>query len=130
MATSNNGPVLRLRGVRGFLQGEECVLQRGEEIVIGRSRGADLSLRRSSKFLDRGDQHEVAQSEAYRTVSRMHARIAFYRPDHIVIEDLSANGTFVDGQRVKGKRSITDLTVCGHVLALGAVERLQLDLLP
>jgi len=115
--------------MRGFLEGEECMLRRGDEIIVGRSRSADLSIRRSTKFLERADRHEVAQSEAYRTVSRRHARIAFYRPDHIVIEDLSSNGTFVDGVRVKGKCNITDLAACAHVLTLGAVERIQLDLI-
>jgi pSer/pThr/pTyr-binding forkhead associated (FHA) protein len=129
MATSSNASVLRIKGVRGFFQDEEIMLQRGEEIVIGRSRGADLSLRRATRFLERLDRHEVARSEAYRTVSRLHARIAFYRPDHIVIEDLSSNGTFLDRARVKDKCIVTDLASCSRVLTLGAVERLQLDLL-
>ena len=68
-----------------------------DEIVVGRSRSADLSVRRATKFLERMDRNDLSRSEAWRTVSRQHARIAFYRTDHIVIEDLSANGTFVDG---------------------------------
>jgi pSer/pThr/pTyr-binding forkhead associated (FHA) protein len=128
-ATAAGGALLRLKGMRGFLEGEECMLQRGDEVVVGRSRGADLSIRRSTKFLERLDRHELAQSEAYRTVSRHHARIAFYRPDHIVIEDLSSNGTFVDGERVKGKFNLTDLAARARVLALGAVERIQIDLI-
>jgi len=126
---SSNGPILRLRGIKGFLEGEERMLRRGDEIVIGRSRGADLSVRMSAKFLARPDRNELRGSKAYRSVSRRHVRIAYYRPDHIVIEDLSANGTYVDGKRVVGKLALSGFNGRGHVLALGAVERLRLDLI-
>ena len=61
-------------------------------------------------------------------MSRRHVRIAVHRPDHVVIEDLSANGTYLDGKRVKGKLSLSDLAQKPHLLALGSVERLRLDL--
>jgi pSer/pThr/pTyr-binding forkhead associated (FHA) protein len=115
--------------MRGFLQGEERVLKRGEEIVVGRSRDADLSIRRATRYLERPDRHDLGRSEAWRSVSRMHARIAFYRPDHIVIEDLSSNGTFLDGKRIEGKVNVSDLAQVAHILALGAVERIKLELL-
>lgn len=126
---SSNGPILRLKGIRGFLEGEERMLRRGEEIVVGRSRGAGLSVRMSAKFLARADRHELRGSKAYRSVSRRHVRIAYYRPDHVVIEDLSANGTYLDGERVSGKLSLTDLAQRARLLALGSVERLRLELI-
>lgn len=126
---SNNGPYLRLRGIKGFLEGEERLLQRGDEVTLGRSRQADFSVRKATKYLERIDRNEIAQSEAYRTVSRVHARIAFYRPDHIVIEDLSANGTFLDGQRIDGKAALDDMGDQAHTVTLGAVERLRIDLI-
>ena len=132
MATNGGGGAqsyLRLRGVRGFLMGEERVLKRGEEIVVGRSREADLSIRRATRYLERADRHDVGRSEAWRSVSRLHARIAFYRPDHIVIEDLSSNGTFLDGKRIRGKVNLDDLGDAARMLALGAVERIKLELL-
>lgn len=124
----SNGPVLRLRGVKGFFAGEERTLRRGQEIVVGRSRKADLSLRNASRFVARPDHNELRGSNAYLSVSRRHVRIAFHRPDHVVIEDLSANGTYLDGKRVKGKLSLDDFPERGHVLGLGSVERLRLDL--
>jgi pSer/pThr/pTyr-binding forkhead associated (FHA) protein len=126
---SSNGPILRLKGIKGFLEGEERMLRRGDEIIVGRSRAADLSVRMSAKFLARSDRHELRGSKAYRSVSRRHVRIAYYRPDHIVIEDLSANGTYVDGARVTGTLSLSDLADRAHLLGLGSVERLQLRLI-
>lgn len=126
---SSNGKFLRVKGVKGFFEGEERMLQRGEEVVVGRSRGVGLSLRMSAKFLSRSDRNELRGSKAYRSVSRRHVRIAYYRPDHIVIEDLSANGTFVDGQKVAGKLALTDLAAQSHLITLGSAERLQIDLI-
>jgi len=128
MAANGDDQYVRLRGVRGFLEGEERLLKRGDEIVVGRSRSADLSVRRATKFLERMDRNDLSCSEAWRTVSRQHARIAYYRADHIVIEDLSANGTFVDGERIEGKLRISDLAETPHVIALGAVERLRIEI--
>ena len=45
-----------------------------------------------------------------------------------MIEDLSANGTFVDGKKVDGKLALTDLGETYHLLGLGSVERLRLEL--
>ena len=128
MAANGDGRLLRVRGVRGFLQDEELLLKRGDEVVVGRSRQCDLSVRRSTRYLERADRKNVSSSEAWRTVSRVHARIAYHRPDHVVIEDLSANGSFLDGQKIDGKANIDDLEAGAHVLALGSVERLKLEL--
>ena len=128
MTANGNDHYVRLRGVKGFLEGEERLLKRGDEIVVGRSRSADLSLRMATKYLERMDRGDLSRSEAWRTVSRQHARIAFYRDDLIVIEDLSANGTFVDGERVDGKLSVDDLADNPRVISLGAVERLRIEI--
>ena len=128
MAGKRNGAMVRVRGVKGFLQGEERLLKRGDEVVVGRSRSADLSLRMATRYLERADRNDVKRSEAWRSVSRRHARIAFHRPDHIVIEDLSANGTFLDGQRVQGAVSLEDLARKPRTITLGAVERLRIEI--
>lgn len=128
MVANGDGRLLRVRGIRGFLQDEELLLKRGDEVVVGRSRQCDLSVRRSTRYLERADRRNVSSSEAWRTVSRFHARIAYHRPDHIVIEDLSVNGSFLDGEKIDGKANIADLDAAPHVLALGSVERLKLEL--
>ena len=128
MSRNGDDQYVRVRGVKGFLEGEERLLKRGDEVVVGRSRKADLSVRMSTKYLERMDRGDVSRSEAWRTVSRQHARITFYRDDLIVIEDLSANGRFVDGERVDGKLNVEDLADNPRVITLGAVERLRIEI--
>ena len=70
----------------------------------------------------------MSRSEGWRTVSRQHARITYYRADLIVIEDLSANGTFVDGERVDGKLNVADLADKPRLISLGVVERLRIEI--
>lgn len=73
---------------RGSDEGVERPLDR--ELTIGRDPGADLTLD------DAG-------------VSRRHARLSLADGDGPVIEDLgSSNGTFVNGERVGGKRRLAD----------------------
>lgn len=119
-------PRLRLLGLRGFLQGEERLLKPGESVVIGRSREADFSVRRSRKFQEREDRAELLSSEPFRSVSRSHVRISFLHPDLIEVTDLSQNGTFLDGKRID-KVGITDLKRSPHVLGLGSVERVLIE---
>lgn len=119
--------LLRIVGVRGFLSGEEQVVRVGEAVVVGRSRRADMSVRRSRRFLDRTDRTEVMQTDAFLSVSREHVRIRFLHPDLVEVEDLSANGTFLDGRRVD-RVGLTDLRATPHVLSLGSMERIRLEL--
>jgi len=61
----------------------------GDELVIGREAGTEGSL---------GDDHEV---------SRRHARVIRGEDGRLAIEDLgSRNGTFVNGERVHGRRAL------------------------
>jgi len=119
-------PRLRLLGIRGFLEGEERIVQLGESVVIGRSRQADLSLRRARRFVERPDRAELLATERVRSVSRTHVRVHFLHPDLIEVEDLSQNGTFLDGKRI-AKVAITDLRTTPHVLAIGSVERVRIE---
>ena len=43
-------------------------------------------MRKATKFLERMDRNDLSRSDAWRTVSRTHARIAFYGADHVVID--------------------------------------------
>ena len=120
-------PELVLRGVKGFLAGEEHRIAVGEAVVIGRSRDADVSVRSALKTLDRSDYSDILESEPFKSVSRRHVRIHFLHPGLVEIKDLSQNGTFLDGKRVDCV-GLTDLDENVHILSLGAAERLSLEI--
>lgn len=122
-------PSILVRGVKGFLRGEERVLRVGEECVVGRSRAADLSLKRAKRFLERPDRVQVAKSERFLAVSRRHVRIRFLHPDVVEVKDLSANGTLLDGRRVDCV-ALTDLRSRAHEIGLGTMEVLRLEWRP
>jgi len=125
-----DGHRLRVLGLRGFLRGEERYLEVGQAIVIGRSRRAGLSTRRSKILQARDDWKAVIASEPFLTVSRHHVCIRFLHRNVVEIEDTSANGTYLDGKRIERKVALTDLHRQSHILALGAREQLKLDLVP
>ena len=122
---SGNGPRLLVQGLRGFLRGEERTLHVGDVLTIGRSRGADLSTRKSDILNSRDDWRKVISSEAFLTVSRRHVQIQFLHPHVVEIRDNSSNGTFLDGKRIDCV-ALTDLHKHSHILAVGAQERFKL----
>jgi pSer/pThr/pTyr-binding forkhead associated (FHA) protein len=117
------GPVLH--GVEGFVQGEEYPLSFGATVVIGRSRGCDISLRRCKAWLEL-DPEERDEQEDFKTVSRQHARISYTDAETIEIEDLSSNGTFLDGEKID-HIVIRDLRERSRELLLGTREKLRLE---
>ena len=121
-----DGPVLV--GVEGFVQGEEYALWRGATVVLGRSRGCDISLRRCRSWLAL-DANKRNEATDFRTVSRRHVRISYGDDDHIEIEDLSSNGTFLDGQRVT-RVVIQNLRERSRELQLGTREKLRIEWRP
>jgi len=122
----NGGPDLVVRAVKGFLAGEERVLHVGDEIVVGRSRGADFSVRKARSLAERKDCAEIVRSEPFLSVSRRHVKIHFLHKDLVEVQDLSANGTYMDGKRIDCV-ALTDLREKSHTLALGVSERLVLE---
>jgi hypothetical protein len=119
-------PGLRVLGIKGLLEGEERHLDVGESIVIGRSRHVDFSMRRARKFAEREDQQELIRSKRFLSVSRRHVRIHFLHPDFVEVEDLSQNGTQVDGRTVD-RVALTDLRIRPHELSLNGVEVVRLE---
>ena len=119
-------PCLVIKGLRGFLRGAERILRVGETLVIGRSRGADLSTRKSRILCAREDWRDVISSEPFLTVSRRHVQIHFLHPNVVEVKDVSANGTYLDGQRIDCV-ALTDLHRQTHILAVGAQERFRLQ---
>jgi len=125
---SNGEPLVVIRGMRGYLEGERFVLRVGEAMVIGRSRKADLSTRNAERLHGRADWKQLIHQPPFNTVSRRHVRIHFLHPGLVEIKDISSNGTFLDGNRIDCV-AVTDLAENNHVLAVGAQERFEIAML-
>ena len=115
-----------LLGLSGFVEGERFVLARDCDLIIGRSRDCDISLRRTAKYLDappatRDDDHD------FNTVSRRHLTIRI-DGDTALISDASSNGTWCNGQPVQGSHQ-ADLSNGGCVIRMGTRETFDLLLL-
>ena len=119
----SGGPVLV--GTAGFVDGEEYPVAVGSTVVIGRSRSCDVSLQRCKSWLAL-DEDDRDAAQDFKTVSRKHARISCYDAENVEVEDLSSNGTFVDGRRVD-RMVITDLREEDHELLLGTRETFRLE---
>ncbi len=114
-----------LRGTLGLLDQERFAIDLGSTVLIGRSAHADISLKRCEKFLLM-DPGERELSSSYQSVSRKHLRLTFERPDHIELEDLSSNGSYLDGTRFQRTR-IRDLQERSHEIQIGSGECFLLE---
>lgn len=117
------GPVLV--GTNGIVRGLEFPLEYGATVVVGRSRSCDISLQNAQGWQDLSEDQR-AQEKDFKTVSRKHLRISYYNANSIEVEDLSSNGTYVDGRRIK-RIVITDLRNQDHELLLGTREQFRLE---
>ncbi len=113
--------VIKLIGIAGFVEGDEHTLRPGDKISIGRSRGCDISLRNSPKYLEI-DPLQTQVDENFKTVSRTHVELEFSGADDFRIDDKSSNGTFVDGKRLTGSCVLSNLPTKSHELRLGTNE--------
>ena len=120
---SAEGPVLV--GIRGVVEDELFPLEHGKSVVIGRSRECDISLRNCKRWIE-AEEANALPEEGPKTVSRKHLKVSFLENDGIELEDLSSNGTFVDGQRID-RTVITDLKETPHEIVLGAGEAFRLE---
>jgi pSer/pThr/pTyr-binding forkhead associated (FHA) protein len=115
-----------LIGTAGIVQGESFVLATGIAVVIGRSRSCDISLRRTAGYLKSpSDSRDIDHD--FNTVSRRHARVEVGAAK-ARIEDLSTNGTFVNGDHLAGSIEV-DLVNGVCALRLGTRESFDLVLL-
>lgn len=89
----------RIVGRTGLFAGEETVVRLGQCVVVGRSRICDLSVARTAECLRLGKE-ALEQHRSYRKISRKHLRICLIEADRLEVEDLSTNGTAVDGYRI------------------------------
>lgn len=123
-------PTLTLRARDSSVQGETLRLALGERVTCGRSRRCHWSLKRTVPYLEDkdGTRNQLEATLAFRSVSRRHCRISFLAPDMVEVENLSSNGTLVDGRPID-RLMLTDCRTRAHVLQLGP-EGLELELVP
>ncbi|GEM_PF-1357349 len=116
---------LVLAGIEGLVEGEVFRINRGETVVVGRSRSCDISLRKCFKYLAL-DPEERKGDRHFQTVSRKHLKVMFKAADQVEIENLGANGSFIDGNKVD-KVIITDIRHQTHEVLLGTREKFRLE---
>lgn len=116
----NKSRFLLLRGKEGIVEGESFCIYFGQSVVVGRSSSCHFSLKRCKKFIDSKGK-DVLNDSNFRKISRRHFRISYCHPSMVEIEDLSQNGTFVDGKRID-KIVITDLKEKHYEISFGEKE--------
>jgi pSer/pThr/pTyr-binding forkhead associated (FHA) protein len=116
---------LVLVGLAGVVEGEMFPLEYGKSVVVGRSRHCDISLRNCRRWNELEKAGKLPE-ETSKTVSRKHIKISFYNTNSIELEDLSSNGTFVDGKRID-RLIISDIKDTPHEIQLGGGELFRLE---
>lgn len=111
---------LSVRGLGDLAEGQHVKVNLGESITVGRSRHCDWSLRRAPQYLKSGNDQraEIKNDLRFNSVSRKHVRISYVAPEMVEIENLSGNGTLLDGKLVD-KIVLTDCHEKAHRLQLG-----------
>jgi len=119
---------LVVTGLAGLLRGESIEIEVGASAVLGRSRSCDHSMRRSRRFLasPAEEQRRMLADRGFNRVSRRHVRVSFPEPGRIVIEDLSRNGTWLNGSRIETVR-LNELPPDGVEILLAGTESLSLS---
>ena len=115
-----------LVGVAGHVKGVHFPLEYGKTVVVGRSRGSDLSLRLLDSYVSMSED-EQDKDRAFRTVSAKHFEVTMYNLKAIEVVNLSPNGTHVDGKPVD-RVLLDDLAESSHEIAFGLAERMKLVL--
>jgi pSer/pThr/pTyr-binding forkhead associated (FHA) protein len=115
-----------LLGTAGMVEGECFLLGRGADLVVGRSRSCDISLRRTSAYLKAPPAQRDGDHD-FNTVSRRHVRVQV-TASVVVLQDLSTNGTYFNGEVMKEEQKF-DLADGACTVRLGTREAFQLCLL-
>lgn len=116
---------LILRGIEGLVEGEVFPLSYGQTVILGRSRNCDISLKKSRKYQTLTEDQKKNDTD-FLSVSRRHTKIAFFNSQSIEIEDMSANGTYVNGEKVS-KKVIGDIKDKAYEVRLGTREKFRLE---
>ena len=115
-----------LIGTSGHFIGEIFPLQYGKTITIGRSRTADFSLRRTTKYRSQTPIDRETDAMA-KTVSAKHFQITMFNLRSIEIKNLSPNGTHLDGKLID-KAILNDAAVKTHEIRFGGEEAFKLEM--
>jgi hypothetical protein len=112
---------LSLRGTGPEGEGQDLKLSLGESVFLGRSRHCQWSLKRTPSFLTASQEEKERRRTdlGWRSVSRRHCRVSYVSTDQVEIENLSPNGTLVDGHLVD-RIVLTDCRATPHRIQLGA----------
>lgn len=78
------------------------------KVLSGPNTGAEFSMQSGTSYLVGTDAASCDIVFQDLSVSRQHARISIDAQDHVAVEDLnSRNGTFIDGEKLSGRKAIT-----------------------
>lgn len=81
------------------------------KVIVGPNTGAEFSMQTGSSYMIGTDPNACDIVFHDTSVSRQHARITINQDDTLILEDLkSRNGTFIDGEPLKTKRTISPNT--------------------
>lgn len=114
-----------LKGITGLVKDETFPIEAGQNVTVGRSRSCEISIKSCNAYTLMSPEARD-RDEGLLTVSRKHLKIKFAKPDSIELEDLSSNGTFLDGKRVD-KMVIADLQSKPYELRLGRRETFRME---
>ncbi len=118
-----------LIGTAGFVVGECYVLDEGADVIVGRSRTCDISLRKATAYLNAPPQVRDEDHD-FNTVSRRHLRLQVNGgTGSLKLHDLSTNGSFVNDEPINQSREV-NLTEGSFSVRLGTRESFRLTRLP
>ncbi len=116
---------LRLIGVTGYFSQVNVCLARGKSLVVGRSRRCSVSLQETPAYTN-GDAAKIRKEAEFRKVSREHFKISFLHPYIVEIENLSQNGTYLDGKKVD-RILLSDFRTKPHDISFGDGQEMRLE---
>jgi pSer/pThr/pTyr-binding forkhead associated (FHA) protein len=119
--------VLLLTGTAGLVAGERYLLAEVADVVLGRSRSCDVSLRRCGGYL-KAPAATRDQDHDFNTVSRRHLRIQVGL-GRMTLTDSSTNGSFLNDEQVRQPLTV-DIGVATWTIRLGTRETLTLQRVP
>lgn len=99
---TRDGARVLVEGRGGLLDGVRVALRSAVPFVVGRSRSCDLSFRKAPGFVTRTDREKLLRSQEFNRLSRVHCELTLLESGRVEVRDLSHNGTWVDGDRVRG----------------------------